>query len=75
VNGLEAGADEFLTKPFDPSELQARLGVGRRIVELYRQVEAKDRQLEETLRIDTLTGLTNHLASRCPSLDRRPRSR
>jgi two-component system, cell cycle response regulator len=62
VNGLEAGADEFLTKPFDPAELQARLGVGRRIVELHRQVEAKDRQLEETLRIDTLTGLTNHVA-------------
>ena len=62
VNGLEAGADEFLTKPFDPAELQARLGVGRRIVELHRQVEAKDRQLEGALRIDTLTGLTNHLA-------------
>jgi two-component system cell cycle response regulator len=62
VNGLEAGADEFLTKPFDPAELQARLGVGRRIVQLHRQVEAKDRQLEGTLRIDVLTGLPNHLA-------------
>lgn len=62
VNGLEAGADEFLTKPFDPAELQARLGVGRRIVQLHRQVEAKDRQLEGTLRVDVLTGLPNHLA-------------
>src|SRR5712692_3046850 len=62
VNGLEAGADEFLTKPFDPAELQARLSVGRRIVQLHRQVEAKDRQLEETSRIDVLTGLPSHLA-------------
>jgi two-component system cell cycle response regulator len=62
VKGLEAGADEFLTKPFDPAELQARLGVGRRIVQLHRRVEAKDRQLERASRIDVLTGLPNHLA-------------
>jgi two-component system cell cycle response regulator len=62
VIGLEAGADEFLTKPFDPAELQARLSVGRRIVQLHRQVEAKDRQLEGTARIDALTGLPNHRA-------------
>lgn len=62
VTGLEAGADEFLTKPFDPAELQARIGVGRRIVQLHRQVEAKDRQLEGTSRIDALTGLPNHRA-------------
>jgi diguanylate cyclase (GGDEF)-like protein len=62
VNGLEAGADEFLTKPFDPAELQARLGVGRRIVQLHRQIEAKDQQLEGASRIDVLTGLPNHRA-------------
>ena len=44
VKGLEAGADEFLTKPFDPSELQARLGVGRRIVQLRRQVDVRGLQ-------------------------------
>jgi diguanylate cyclase (GGDEF)-like protein len=62
VKGLEAGADEFLTKPFDPSELQARLGVGRRIVQLHQQVEAKDKQLEKSNRVDPLTGLPNHHA-------------
>lgn len=62
VKGLEAGADEFLTKPFDPAELQARLGVGRRIFQLHRQVEDKNRQIEETNRIDPLTGLPNRLA-------------
>jgi two-component system chemotaxis response regulator CheY len=62
VKGLEAGADEFLTKPFDPAELQARLGVGRRIVQLHRQVADKNRQIEKSNRIDPLTDLPNHLA-------------
>jgi two-component system, cell cycle response regulator len=62
LKGLEAGADEFLTKPFDPAELQARMGVGRRIVQLHRQVDAKNRQIEESSRIDPVTGLPNHRA-------------
>src|SRR5580700_12306304 len=62
LKGLEAGADEFLTKPFDPAELQARMSVGRRIVQLHRQVDAKDRQIEESSRIDRVTGLPNHRA-------------
>lgn len=33
VKGLEAGANEFLSKPFNMAELQSRLGVGRRVVE------------------------------------------
>ncbi len=62
LKGLEAGADEFLTKPFDPAELQARLGVGRRIVQLHRQIDAKDKQIEESGRVDPVTGLPNHRA-------------
>jgi two-component system, cell cycle response regulator len=34
IEGLEAGADEYLSKPFDPYELKARLRSGARIVEL-----------------------------------------
>jgi two-component system cell cycle response regulator len=62
LKGLEAGADEFLTKPFDPAELQARLGVGRRIVQLHRQIDAKDKQIEGSSRIDPVTGFPNHRA-------------
>jgi diguanylate cyclase (GGDEF)-like protein len=62
IKGLEAGADDYLTKPFDPGELQARLNVGRRIVQLHRQIATKNRQLEEAVRVDPLTGLLNHRA-------------
>jgi two-component system cell cycle response regulator len=59
VKGLAAGADDYLTKPFDPGELLARIGVGRRIIGLQREIEAKTRLLEEAARTDFLTGLPN----------------
>jgi two-component system cell cycle response regulator len=62
VSGLAAGADDYLTKPFHANELQARLGVGRRIVDLHRQIEAKNRLLEELALTDALTGLPNRRA-------------
>jgi len=62
VKGLAAGADDYLTKPFHPKELLARVEVGRRLVELHRQVEAKNRLLEELALTDSLTGLPNRRA-------------
>jgi diguanylate cyclase (GGDEF)-like protein len=62
VEGLAAGADDYLTKPFHPGELVARIEVGRRIVELHREIQAKNALLEEMALTDALTGLPNRRA-------------
>jgi two-component system, cell cycle response regulator len=62
VKGLEAGADDYLVKAFDSNEMVARIGVGRRIIDLHRQLERESAELEEAARTDSLTGLPNRRA-------------
>jgi two-component system cell cycle response regulator len=62
VEGLEAGADDYVTKPFDVLELKARLRAGRRILELQEQLIASREQLRFEATHDTQTGLLNHEA-------------
>ncbi len=49
IKGLEAGADDYLTKPFDHEELRCRVKIGERIINLERKIL----QLANT---DSLTG-------------------
>ena len=62
IQGLEAGADDYLTKPFHAGELLARIAVGRRVAELHRELQAKNHLLEELALTDSLTGLPNRRA-------------
>ncbi len=59
VAGLESGADDYLTKPFDPEELKARLRTGLRILNLEdRLVEAREKMRFQATH-DGLTTLWN----------------
>ena len=57
LTGLDAGADEYLTKPFEGTELKARLRTGRRILELQEQLVSANEALKFQLAYDPLTGL------------------
>jgi two-component system, cell cycle response regulator len=66
INGMRAGVDDYLTKPFDPAELEARLIAAARVTSLHHRLARQGAELErlnanlfEDSRRDHLTGLGN----------------
>lgn len=58
VTGLQAGADDYVTKPFHREELRARVKAGVRIIELQRNLANRVKELEDALsQIKQLQGL------------------
>lgn len=49
VHGLDVGADEFLTKPVNASELRARIASGERILSMERELREKNRLISSAL--------------------------
>ena len=59
VEGMDAGADDYVTKPFNAHELRVRLRAGRRILDLQEQLLLAQDALREQATHDGLTGLWN----------------
>jgi diguanylate cyclase (GGDEF)-like protein len=59
IEGLEAGADDYLTKPFSTQELKVRLFSGKRILDFQAQLIAAREELRLLAIRDPLTGLFN----------------
>lgn len=57
--GLDAGGDDFLSKPFSPITLAARVRAMMRIKVLHEEIAERNRQLESLSRLDGLTGIAN----------------
>ena len=79
VEGLEAGADDYIVKPFDPAELRLRINAGVRIVNLERALRKANLDLSVQATTDALTATLNRMAllqrlDECLARARRERS-
>jgi two-component system, cell cycle response regulator len=59
IEGMESGADDYITKPFDQHELKVRLRAGTRIIDLQRELVAAREELREQATKDFLTRIWN----------------
>jgi len=59
LDALQAGADDYLVKPFDELELKARLLVGKRILDLQEELVSARESMRHAATHDSLTGLMN----------------
>jgi two-component system cell cycle response regulator len=59
IEGMESGADDYITKPFDQHELKVRLRAGTRIIDLQRELVAAQEALREQATKDFLTCIWN----------------
>lgn len=62
VEGLDSGANEYVTKPFNVAELQARINVGKRVLRLQEQLIQATEELSFQASHDALTNLLNRRA-------------
>jgi two-component system, cell cycle response regulator len=62
VRGLDAGADDYLLKPYNPDELKARIRAGARILRLHQELESSIQRLRVMASTDGLTSLLNRSA-------------
>jgi len=61
LSGMRAGADDYVTKPLNPLDLEARLLAAERVTALHAELAHVRKQLREQARTDPLTGLRNRL--------------